>query len=744
MFSYRPEMKKQVVVDTRGKLKKLVRKMWDIEEFAFDTETNTLKVNSDHDDFSLVGISISWGEYNNYYIPVGHRRYEDYDRQLPLDLVVKAIKPIFERLDIRVIGWNLKFDMHVVRRVGIHILTEDLFDGMIASWLCDENTPNGLKENSMHYLGIKQTKFKEVTETVSNEVKKEFGLKAANRTPFDLVLIDDGTEYALIDAFHTWELYLGFLHLLEEEKMDKIYENMYRPFIRVLYDMEEAGVCVDFDRLKEMSHDINEDMKQLEYEILELAGVEFNPSSSQQLARLLFGYNPEPLHPSKAKAKGKQKPWQDLDNDERKKRVDAYKKKLIDWEKDNEWIEQYSFDFHVISETDGGAPQTNADVLWRLSRMTFKNKRKREGVELCNKLLEYKKLDKLRSAFIDGLFDKLYADHKAHPNYNIIGTDSGRLSCSEPNLQQLPRVNEDDKYQIRSIFVGREYVVDDEGHYVRDFEDDDHYLNDWEETARKKIIALDYANLEMRVLAHFSQDENLLKMFADNADTHGSTAVNMFNLDCDPNEAKKKYPHLRQAAKTINFMLMYGGGANRLYLALRDDRDAPIDLGSKEYTQLYGVRKGEDVAQVYIDKYFESYAGVAAFIKTQRKFAHRNEYVPTLRKRKRRLPDINGNDRGTVGYCERLAVNATIQGSAADITMSGQNRIVKDTWFEEHGCTMLLQVHDELVFECPEEFVEEAAVRIKRYMEHPFGDKVELNLPLSVDHDSGDSYAEAK
>jgi len=261
---------------------------------------------------------------------------------------------------------------------------------------------------------------------------------------------------------------------------------------------------------------------------------------------------------------------------------------------------------------------------------------------------------------------------------------------------------------------------------------------------RKKIVALDFSNLEMRVLAHFSEDKNLLKMFAEGADTHGSTAVNMFELKCSAEEVKKLYPHLRQAAKVINFLLMYGGGAFSLYNSLKDDRYNPIDLGDKSYLETYHVKTGEDVAQIYIDKYFATYSGVAKFIKNQKRYAHRHGHVFTLLKRKRRLPDINSNDFKQVAYCERLAVNSAVQGSAADITMSAQNRVADDKWFEEHGIYMLIQVHDELVFECPEVYVEEAIKRIKHYMEHPFGDNVELNLPLRVDAGAGDSYQRAK
>lgn len=730
MFSFQPRIRRYEIVDSMKKLKRLSRKMSKLEEFAFDTETNTLKVLGLNKDFRLVGISISWGEYDNYYIPLGHLRYEDYGRQLDLEDVVEYMKPVFEREDVRIIGHNLKFDMHTMARVGITIRTKDVFDTMIASWLCDENSPNGLKENSKEYLGIDQTHFKEVTENISADIKKQFGLKANNKATFDMVLIDDGAPYALDDAFYTWELYLGFLEKLEEEKMDKVFFKVYAPFIHTLFKMEEQGVVVDVDRLDEMEHDIDADVEDLKYQMFDIAGVEFNPSSNAQLAELLFGYQAESKEVNLAKQpKIVQRMFDEGDEEalnarglytaqiENSRRVGLFKMT------GNPALQKASFKFKAISTTGTGAPQTNADVFWKLSHLEFKTKRKKEGVELCKLLLDYKKLDKLKSAFITGLKEQLYDDGKAHPSFNIIGTDSGRLSCSNPNLQQLPKAEEEDKYQIRSLFIGSIDPVTKK---------------------RKKIVALDFSNLEMRVLTHFSEDKNLLEMFFNDADAHGSTAVNMFELPCDPGEVKKLYPHLRQAAKVLNFLLMYGGGAFTLYNNLKNDHFNPIDLGDKSYLDTYKVKTGEDVAQIYIDKYFTSYAGVSKFIKDQKRYAHKHGYVYTLLKRKRRLPDINSSDYKMVAYCERLAVNSAVQGSAADITMSAQNRINAEPWFDDHRIKMLIQVHDELVFECPEEYVDECIARVKALMEHPFGEKVELNLPLRADADSGDSYQEAK
>lgn len=700
------------MVDNVKKLKRLAKKMQDIQEFAFDTETNTLRVVGDSESFLCVGISISWGEYNNYYIPLHHRRHEDYRRNIPEDILRKYLKKIFEREDIRIIGHNLKFDMHVMARLGIVIKTKDLFDTMVASWLCDENTPNGLKENTQEIWGIDQTHFKEVTNDVPNEIKKEFGYKANQKVTFDLVLIDDGSPYALDDAFFTWINYLYWLDKLEEEGMDKIFKRYHVKFLRTLFRMEERGVTVDVERLNEMKTEIEEDTERLMYEMQDLAGVEFNAGSSQQLGELLFAYVPE------------KKLSKDPD----------YTSPLI----------ENTFGLRPISKTASGAPQTNANTLYKLSKMEYKNKRKKQGVEFCKKLLEYKKLAKLKSAFIDGMLEQLYEDGKAHPNFNIIGADSGRISCSNPNLQQLPKADEEDKYQIRSLFIGSEYLEDEDGNYVCELKDATPQDFEYCTVKRKKIVAGDFSNLEMRVLAHFSEDKNLLEMFANDSDTHGSTAVNMFELDCTPEEVKKKYPHLRQAAKVINFLLMYGGGAFTLYNNLKDDPWNPIDLGDKSYTEAYGVKTGEEVAQIYIDKYFNTYSGVSDFIKQQKRFAHKYGYVLTLLRRKRRLPDIRSRDFKQVAYCERLAVNASVQGSAADITGSAQNLVDNDPWYEEHGVLMVVQVHDELVFECPEQYVDECIARTKAYMEHPFGEKVELNLKMRADFDSGDSYQEAK
>lgn len=697
------ELKKSEIIWTIPQLQRLAKKMSKLEEFAYDTETNTLRVYGPNSDFKCVGISISWGAYNNYYIPMNHY-FET--GQLPTETVVKYLKPIFENPEVTIIGHNLKFDMHVLARIGINIQTNNLIDTMILSWICDENAPKGLKENSQRLLGIDQTHFADVLATVTKEQKKAVGLKASNKATYDLISVENGAPYALADSYYTFELYKHYLCELEKEGMEKIYFKTYPQFLRTLYNMEERGITVDVPKLKQMGIDMEKDLDELSYEMLEIAGVHVELGSTQQLAQLLYGYS--------------------------------------DFKNVSESILKASFNFPIGSTTAKGVPQVNTANIEKLAKADYKTARKREGVEFCKKLLEYKKLAKLKSAFVDGLLEQIYEDGKAHPSFNVVGTDSGRISCSSPNLMQLPNASDEDKYQIRDVFIG----------------DIDKNTN-----KRKHIISIDYSNLEVRVIAHFSQDENLISAFLDGKDLHGNTAKMMFRLDCDANEVKKLYPNLRQQGKVIAFLLQYGGSAMTLCDSLNGDgeldRIAKTE-GQNKNSDFYKCKNGKEVAQRLMDLYFDGFPGIAKFMKSQKKLAHRQGYINTLVGRKRRLPDIHSSNYGTVSYCERLSINACIQGSGADIMINAQNRIegtnpckMTKFYLEENGldtnfvaserlkeldCEMLVQIHDELLFQCPEENCEEAMKIIRDCMIYPFGEKVSLNLPLEVGYAHGLSY----
>jgi DNA polymerase-1 len=387
------------VITTEFRLRWLARRMMKIDEFAFDTETTSLRVQW-KGEVDLVGISICFGINDVYYIPTGH--YFDKD-QLSLKLVLKILKPVFERKNVRIIGHNIKYDKHVLACFDIDIKTTDIVDTMVASFTIDENEQKGLKHLTNLVYKIAQEKYDGCLATVTNEEKKAYGLKASQKPPFQLVRVKIGAPYAMADAYWTWRHYVDWiLDQLENEEVAKIYFKVMIPFLRTLYNMERRGVRVNKDKLKEMQAKAEIDLAELEYEILEIAGLQFKVTSAQQIGEILFGYK-------KFDKKGNF----------------SGNKLLVD----------NNFGFPVLSTTDGGAPSTGESALLALTKLNFKkDKRKLEGIKMIRLILKYKKLAKLKSAFIDGLLNQVYSDGKVHPTFNLGGASSGRLSCSEPKV----------------------------------------------------------------------------------------------------------------------------------------------------------------------------------------------------------------------------------------------------------------------------------------------------------------------
>lgn len=386
------QMLGEVILDERS-LKRLADKLMKVSEFAYDTETNTLRVLA-KGELELVGISFCFGEYDTYYIPTGHI----FDKgQLPVEIVAKYLRPVFARTDVRVIGANLKFDMHVLADVDVEVKTDDLFDIQVARWLTDENLPKGLKDMTASHYDIPQTHFDECLKTVTLEEKKSLGLKGSSKAIFPMVRIKIGAPYALADAYWTWRHYVDWTHnVLEEEKMETIFYKGQMPFLKTLYNMERRGANINFNRLHTMNDEVKKDLESLEYRIMELSGVLFKVTSSQQLSEILFGY-----------------------------------KKMKNGEfVGNAKIVENSFDFPVVKKTPTGAPKTgNSELLALLKKVYKKDKKKQEGQKMIRLILKYKKLEKLRSSFMQGLIDRAYPDGKVHPTFKINGTDSGRLSC---------------------------------------------------------------------------------------------------------------------------------------------------------------------------------------------------------------------------------------------------------------------------------------------------------------------------
>ncbi len=448
--------------------------------------------------------------------------------------------------------------------------------------------------------------------------------KGKKQTTIDMALVDRVTEYAAEDADITLQLTNLFKPQLAEHHLKELYERVELPLVGVLARMERHGVKVDTQMLETLSAELTEHMKELEQEIYRLAGQEFNINSPKQLGPILFDKLQMP-HGRKTKT-------------------------------------GYS---------------TAEEVLTDL---------KRAGYELPGKILEYRQLSKLRSTYSDALPKQI--DPKTgriHTSFNQTVTVTGRLSSSDPNLQNIP-IRTREGRRIRQAFVPDEGCV---------------------------LLSADYSQIELRIMAHVTGDTELLTAYQQNEDIHTKTATQIFGLP-----AAEITPAMRREAKTVNFSVLYGIGA----FSLSKDLDIP-----------------RNQAQRYIDEYFTLYSGVKDFVEDTIRLARQQGYVTTLLNRIRYLPELNSKNNNIRSFGERTAVNTPIQGTAADMIklamIAIHNRFLK----EYPGVKMIMQVHDELVFEIPETLAEEVETLVVSEMESV----LDLNVPIKVEARYGQNWDEA-
>lgn len=448
--------------------------------------------------------------------------------------------------------------------------------------------------------------------------------KGAKQISFAQVAIDVATHYAAEDADITLQLHLKLTELLkEQEQQQKIYQDIEMPLVKVLAIMEQTGVLVDRNILKSQSNELGVKINDLKQAAYDLVGREFNLNSPKQLQEILFEEQGIP----------------------------------------------------VIKKTPTGLPSTSEDVLQELAHEH----------ELPKIIIENRSLSKLKSTYTDKLpLDINEKTGRIHTSYHQAVTTTGRLSSSNPNLQNIP-IRTAEGRKIRQAFVA------EKGY---------------------KVMAADYSQIELRIMAHLSQDENLLDSFAKNQDVHSRTASQVFEVDIEDVNSDQ-----RRAAKAINFGLMYGMSAFGLAKQL-------------------GIARKE--AQDYINRYFDQYPKVAEFMKNIKKQAKENAYVDTLLGRRLYFPEIkNRNGRIRAG-AERAAINAPMQGTAADIIKKAMLAVNKKI-AGNSDIRMIMQVHDELVFEIKEEKLEELTALVKKEMEKA----VKLDIPLQVDTGVGDNWDEA-
>ncbi len=576
--------------------------------FAVDTETTS----KDPMKAELVGLSFSVKSDEAFYIPLAHD-YPDVPDQLELKTVLNLLKPLLENPGIKKIGQNIKYDWIVLKHYDIN-LAGVVFDTMLASYLINPSKrAHNLDQIALDFLDHKTITYEDVTGK---------GKKSIN---FAQVPLEKAGPYSCEDADVTLMAYHVLKPMLEKLDLMELMEKVEMPLVPVLMKMEMTGICVDRDKLRNLSKSFEHQLEQLEISIYSIAGEEFNIRSSQQLGHILFEKLKLPVQKKTAKKTG------------------------------------YSTDVNVL-------------------------KALADKHELPEFILRHRALSKLKSTYTDALLDLIHPEtERVHTSYNQTVTATGRLSSSNPNLQNIP-IRTDQGMEIRSAFIPKD---------------------GW------TLVAADYSQIELRILAHYADDEILIKAFKDDKDIHTRTAAEVFQVF--PSFIT---PELRQQAKVINFGIVYGM--------------SPYGL-SKE------LNISRKMAKTYIDNYFARYKGVKRFVDQTISSARDVRKTSTLLGRIRHLPDINSTNKTVREFSERTAINTPIQGTAADLIKLAMIKV--DAVFRERNlkAAMLLSVHDEIVFEVPPEELEAAKKLIKKIMEGIW----DLKVPLKVNIASGLNWAEA-
>ena len=593
---------------TQSQLDAWIAKLRAADEFAFDTETDSL----DPMRARLVGISFSVEPGKACYIPLAHD-YPGAPAQLPREAVLDALRPLLADPGKKKLGQHGKYDLHVLRRHGVDVAgyaDDTLLESFVLEAGLQRHDMDSLAER---HLGYETMKYEQVAG------------KGAKSIPFSHVAIDDATRYAAEDADVTLRLHRTLKPRLEAEPgLLSVYRDIEMPLVPVLERVEANGVLVDAAELRRQSADLSRRMLSAQQRATELAGRSFNLDSPRQLGQLLFEELKLP----------------------------------------------------ALVKTPGGAPSTNEEALAAIA----------DAHELPRVILEYRGLAKLRSTYTDKLPEMVNPETgRVHTSYHQAGAATGRLSSNDPNLQNIPIRTEDGR-RIRRAFVAPEGRV---------------------------LLACDYSQIELRIMAHLSEDAALVRAFESGADIHRATAAEVFGKPVDEVGSNE-----RRAAKAINFGLMYGMGAFGLARQL-------------------GIARGE--AQDYIALYFSRYPGVRDFMERTRQQAREQGYVETVFGRRLYLPYIASRNQGQRAGAERAAINAPMQGTAADIIKRAMAAI--DAWLAGHRdrALMILQVHDELVFECETGFVETLLPEVRSRMEGA----AELRVPLVVDAGTGANWDDA-
>lgn len=594
---------------TEAQLTTWAEKLKSAELMAFDTETTSL----DYMQADLVGMSFAVTEGEAAYLPIAHD-YMGAPEQLSKELVFEVLGPILADDSVKKVGQNLKYDKSVLARAGLE-LNGIAFDTMLESYVFNSvGTRHDMDSLALKYLGHKNISFEEIAG------------KGKAQLTFNQIELEKAAPYAAEDADITLRLHNQLWPMLKaQSELLPVFNEIELPLLSVLSDIERTGVKIDSQMLAEQSVEIAARLTELEKEAYEIAGEEFNLSSTKQLQAILFD----------------------------------------------------KLGLPILKKTPKGAPSTAEEVLQELAH----------DYPLPKLIIEHRGLAKLKSTYTEKLPKLVNPETgRVHTSYHQAVTATGRLSSSDPNLQNIPIRNEAGR-RIRQAFIA------DEGHV---------------------ILAADYSQIELRIMAHLSQDAGLLKAFAEGKDVHSATASEVFGVALE-----EVTSDMRRKAKAVNFGLIYGMSA----FGLARQLDIP-----------------RNEAQHYMDKYFERFPGVLEYMERTREEAAEKGYVETLFGRRLHLPDIKARNGARRKAAERAAINAPMQGTAADIIKKAMLKVAQ--WLATqttNDIKLLMQVHDELVFEIAKDKVESFSERICSLM----SEAASLDVPLLVEADYGDNWEQA-
>jgi DNA polymerase-1 len=597
------------VVDSPEALEALVRQLEASKIIAFDTETTC----TDPMRAELVGISLAVEPGQGYYVPVGHR--PEMGAQLSLGAVIEALRGPLTDARIPKAGHNLKYDFIMLARNGLRAAPL-AFDTMIAEWLTNPTSRSlGLKSLAWSRLEWKMT-----------EIEALIG-KGKDQRSMAEAPIPQAASYAAADAAAV----LRLIPLLEADlakcQAQSLLAELEMPLVAVLADMEMAGIALDTAFLAGMSVELDSRLRQLEAQVFQSVGMEFNLNSTQQLSAALF---------------------------------DRLKLAPPDRTK----------------RTASGHFSTSAEVLEGL----------RGAHPVVDWVLEHREFSKLRSTYVDALPLQVNPHTgRVHTSYSQTGSVTGRLASSEPNLQNIPIRTELGR-QVRRAFVA---------------------------APGQALLSVDYSQVELRIVAHMADDQVMLEAFRAGHDIHATTAAAVYGAPLD--QVTKEQ---RRAAKAINFGLIYGMSA----------------FGLTRTTELTLAE-----AENFVEAYFKRFPGVKGYLDSVRVQAAQQGYVETLLGRRRYFPTLKTERNQTIrNREEREAINAPIQGTAADIMKIAMLRVPPALAQAGLRARMLLQVHDELVLECPQDELKATARVVQQVMESAYV----LNAPLKTEARSGHNWGE--